>query len=187
LEHGRAIDRTSQTINQNPDSPQDWDKVIVRRWLMEQAGATQLIAQIMGGEVVDLLAEVTAPIAQFIRDHAPEFRLGFGFSKLEKMSNQQLVGILLATCGIRSIRSRRRGTYRVDLVGLELLKAVLRRRQESDPDLLKEDINRGVWISDGDSEKVVNFAEEGKKTAQISLEKQIGMRNINNEINRLCM
>jgi hypothetical protein len=176
LEHGRAIDRTSQTINQNPDSPQDWDKVIVRRWLMEQAGATQLIAQIVGGEVVDLFAEVTAPIAQFIRDHAPEFRLGFGFSKLEKMSNQQLVGILLATCGIRSIRSRRQGSYRVDLAGLELLKMVLRRRQESDPDLLKQDINRGVRILGGDSEKVVHFTEKGKRIAQISPVRQVDMR-----------
>jgi Domain of unknown function (DUF3854) len=147
LSHAKAIDRTATSINRNAANPQDWDKAAVRRWLLEQAEVTQLIDQITTGEVVVMTAEVTAPIAQFVRDHATEFRIGFGFAKLDGMSDQQIVGILLATCGIATRRQRRGSIYRVDQERLSALLNVVKRRQPTDPYLLLIDRESTVWIS----------------------------------------
>jgi hypothetical protein len=133
LSHAKAIDRTATSINRNAENPQDWDKAAVRRWLLEQAEVTQLIAQIAEGEVMVMTVEVTAPIAQCVRDHATEFRVGFGFAKLDGMSDQQIVGILLATCGIATRRQRRGSIYRIDHERLSSLLSVLKRRQPDDP------------------------------------------------------
>jgi hypothetical protein len=134
LSHAKAIDRTATSINCNAENPQDWDKTAVRHWLMAQAGMTTFIAQIMTGEVEQLTPELTTPITQFIRDHSTEFRLGFGFTKLNAMSDQQLIGIMLETCGIKTLRHRRRGTYRIDRTRCTALLEVLQRRQQADPD-----------------------------------------------------
>jgi hypothetical protein len=134
LSHAKAIDRTATSINCNAENPQDWDKTAVRHWLMAQAGMTTFIAQIVTGEVEQLTPELTTPITQFIRDHSTEFRLGFGFAKLNAMSDQQLIGIMLETCGIKTLRHRRRGTYRIDRTRCTALLEVLQRRQQADPD-----------------------------------------------------
>jgi Domain of unknown function (DUF3854) len=152
LSHAKAIDRTATSINRNAENPQDWDKAAVQRWLLEQAEVTQLIAQIAEGEVMVMTAAVTAPIAQFVRDHATEFRIGFGFAKLDGMSDQQIVGILLATCGIATKRQRRGSIYRVDQERLFSLLSVVKRRQPTDPHLLLIDRESTVWIS-SESEK----------------------------------
>lgn len=133
LSHAKALDRTASSINRNAEHPQDWDKAAVRRWLLEMAGMTTLIAQIVAGEVVQLTMEVIAPIGQFIRAHATEFRLGFGYGKLGEMSDQQIVGILLVTCGIKTRRIRRGNRYFVDEAHLGSLLEVLHRRQQTDP------------------------------------------------------
>jgi Domain of unknown function (DUF3854) len=147
LSYAKAIDRTATSINRNAENPQDWDKAAVRRWLLEQAAVTELIAQIAEGEVMVMTAEVTEPIAQFVRDHATEFRIGFGFAKLDGMSDQQIVGILLATCGIATRRQRRGSIYRVDQERLSALLNVVKRRQPTDPHLLLIDRESTVWIS----------------------------------------
>jgi Domain of unknown function (DUF3854) len=147
LSHAKATDRTATSINRNAENPQDWDKAAVRRWLLEQAEVTELIAQIAEGEVMVMTAEVTEPIAQFVRDHATEFRIGFGFAKLDGMSDQQIVGILLATCGIATRRQRRGSIYRVDQERLSSLMSVLKRRQSNDPHHLVIDRESEVWIS----------------------------------------
>ncbi|MBE9033277.1 DUF3854 domain-containing protein [filamentous cyanobacterium LEGE 11480] len=147
LSHATAIERSASSINRNADTPQDWDKSAVRRWLMEQAGMTQLIAQIIAGEVNELTTEMTKPISQFIRNHAAEFRLGFGFTKIGSMSDQQIIGVMLATCGITTKRHRRRGAYSIEPERLAYLLAVLERRQPKDPHPVSDDINSGVWIS----------------------------------------
>jgi Domain of unknown function (DUF3854) len=152
LSHAKAIDRTATSINRNAENPQDWDKAAVRRWLLEQAEVTELIAQIAEGEVMVMTAEVTEPIAQCVRDHATEFRIGFGFAKLAGMSDQQIVGILLATCGIATRRQRRGSIYRVDQERLSALLNVVKRRQPTDPHLLLIDRESTVWIS-SESEK----------------------------------
>jgi hypothetical protein len=152
LSHAKAIDRTATSINRNAENPQDWDKAAVRRWLLEQAEVTALIALIAEGEVTVMTAEVTAPIAQFVRDHATEFRIGFGFAKLDGMSDQQIVGILLATCGIATRRQRRGSIYRIDQERLSSLTSVLKRRQSNDPHHLVIDRESEVWISSESAE-----------------------------------
>ncbi|NJN49098.1 MAG: hypothetical protein HC805_04045 [Alkalinema sp. RL_2_19] len=146
LSHAKAIEHSAKSITQNVETPQDWSRSAVRRWLLEQAGMTTLIAQIVAGEVDELTPELTQSIAQFVRQHATEFRMGFGFSKIDAMSNQQIIGILLSTCDIKTKRHRRRGTYSIDQVHLALLLAVLQRRQPADPHPREEEDRSGVWI-----------------------------------------
>jgi hypothetical protein len=133
LSHGKAIDRTATSINRNAENPQDWDKAAVRRWLLEQAGMTTLITQIVAEEIDQLTAEITQPIAQFIRDHATEFRIGFGVAKIEALPDQQIVGMLLASCGIKTRRKRRGNIYTINQDHLASLLIVLKRRQQADP------------------------------------------------------
>jgi hypothetical protein len=147
LSHAKAIDRTAASINQNAANPQDWDRLAVKRWLLEQAGMTVLIAQIVAGEVVHLGAEITAPIAQVIRNHGTEFRIGFGFTKLDAMSDQQILGILLETCGITTQRKRRGNLYQVEQSRLVRLLTVLERRQPIDPQGQGEVVYSGVRIT----------------------------------------
>jgi hypothetical protein len=102
--------------------------------------------------VMVMTTEITEPIAQFVRDHATEFRVGFGFAKLDGMSDQQIVGILLATCGIATKRQRRGSIYRVDQERLSALLSVLKRRQSNDPHHLVIDRESEVWISSESAE-----------------------------------
>jgi hypothetical protein len=147
LSHAKAIERTAHSINQNPDNPQDWNRTAAQRWLMEQSGATVLIIQIIeeGMEYIEL--ETVDAIAQFIRSQAKAFRIGFGFTKLDRMSDQQIIGILLAHCGIHRKRHRRRGTYSIDHNRLTTLLEVVNRRQQADPDPIEQDDRSGVRIS----------------------------------------
>jgi hypothetical protein len=112
-----------------------------------------------------MTAEVTAPIAQCVRDHATEFRVGFGFAKLDGMSDQQIVGILLATCGIATRRQRRGSIYRIDHERLSSLLSVLKRRQPDDPHHLLIDRESEVWIS---SESAENPQASPKKEQMYS-------------------
>jgi Domain of unknown function (DUF3854) len=146
LSHAKAIDRTASSINRNAENPQDWDKAAVKRWLLEQADVTGLIAAIVEGTVTVMTTEITGPIAQFIRDHATEFRFGFGFAKLSGMADQQIVGILLATCGIATKRQRRGSIYRIDQERLFAILAVLERRFSLDPQHRVIDRDSQVWI-----------------------------------------
>jgi hypothetical protein len=147
LSHAKATERTAKSINQNPENPQDWSRTAAQRWLMEQSGLTTLIAQIVWEGIEFIEMENVGLIAQFIRAHATEFRMGFGFSKLDKMSDQQIMGILLSYCGIHRKRQRRRGTYSIDQARLAHLLEVLNRRQQADPDPLGQDIKSEVGIT----------------------------------------
>jgi hypothetical protein len=146
LSHAKAVDRTASSINRNAENPQDWDKTAVRYWLLEQAGMTTFIAQIVAEEVEKLTAEITQPIAQFVRNHAAEFRIGFGVVKIDALSDQQIVGMLLATCGIATRRQRRGSIYRIDQERLVNMLSVLKRRQQTDPQGVTDDIRQDGWI-----------------------------------------
>jgi hypothetical protein len=159
LSHAKAIDRTATSINRNAENPQDWDKTAVRHWLLEQAGMTTFIAQIVAKEIEKLTAEITQPIAQFIRNHSAEFRIGFGVVKIDALSDQQIVGMLLATCGIATRRQRRGSIYRVDQERLVSLLSVLKRRQQPDPQGVTDDIRQEGWIR-------TNTPENQKPNAQ---------------------
>jgi Domain of unknown function (DUF3854) len=146
LSHAKAIDRTATSINRNAEHPQDWDKAAVRHWLLEQAGMTTFIAQIVAEEIEKLTAEITQPIAQFVRNHAAEFRIGFGVVKIDALSDQQIVGMLLATCGIATRRQRRGSIYRIDQERLVNVLSVLNRRQQTDPQGVTNDVRQDGWI-----------------------------------------
>jgi hypothetical protein len=128
-----ATDRTAGTINRNSDSPQDWSRAAVRSWLHEQSGLGDLARRIASGEVVELTAEVTTPIVEFVRSHAEEFRLACGFRKLADISDQQIIGELLGGVNIPTKRNRRKGTYSVDGVALAAALAIIERRKQGDP------------------------------------------------------
>jgi Domain of unknown function (DUF3854) len=146
LSHAKAVDRTATSINRNAENPQDWDKTAVRHWLLEQAGMTTFIAQIVAKEIEKLTAEITQPIAQFVRNHAAEFRIGFGVVKIDSLSDQQIVGMLLATCGIATRRQRRGSIYRIDQERLVSVLSVLKRRQQTDPQGVTNDVRQDGWI-----------------------------------------
>jgi hypothetical protein len=147
LSHARAIERTANSINQNPENPQDWNRTAAQRWLMEQSGATVLMAQIVGEGLEYIELETVHLIAQFMRNQAMAFRIGFGFTKLDKMSDQQIIGILLAHCGIHRKRHRRRGAYSIDHDRLTTLLEIVNRRQQADPDPLEQNDKSEVGIT----------------------------------------
>jgi hypothetical protein len=138
-----ATDRTAGTINRNASTPQDWSRAALRSWLYEQSGLGHLARQIVAGEVVDLASGHTTPIAQFVRGHGEEFRLAFGFTNTQEMSDQQIVGVMLRGVGIRTKRNRRQETYSIDIEALQALLAIIVRREEADPHPLGLDVNQG--------------------------------------------
>jgi Domain of unknown function (DUF3854) len=147
LSHAQATDRTATSINRNPENPQDWHKAMVQSWLLEQVGMTVFMAAIVAGEVDELTAAMIDPIGQRVRDHASEFELGFGYAKLGKMSNQQMIGILLRHCGIKTRRKRRGNVYSIDQVQLARLLAVLERRRQADPQAEEQQVYSRVRIT----------------------------------------
>lgn len=147
-----ATDQTAATINQNPHSPQDWSKAAVQEWLGQTSGANELIRRIVAGEIETLTSDITAPIAQFIRAHQQEFRLGFGFTKLGQVSDQQIIGQLLSRVGIRTKRNRRKGTYTIQKPILEALLEIIERRRKADPPPEIKETNQTGWIGDRPNE-----------------------------------
>ena len=140
-----ATDRTARTINQNPESPQDWDKASLKIWLFELTGINDLVKAIVSGEVKNLTSEIITPIAQFVRSHPNEFRIAFGFTQLDKISNQQIIGQMLSVVGIRTKRNKRKGFYSVQSERLTVLLTIIDRRQQVDPPLSKLDLNSQGW------------------------------------------
>lgn len=148
LDSAKATDRTASSINQNPDTPQDWSKAAVKAWLFEQSGFSALVRSIVAGEITVLSAKVNAPIADFVRGHAEEFRLAFGFSKLESISDQQIVGQMLRSVGIQSKRvgNRKNHRYEVRKAELEALLAIIERRKKEITPPPTLDLNQGGVI-----------------------------------------
>jgi Domain of unknown function (DUF3854) len=147
-----ATDRTAGTINRNASTPQDWSRAALRSWLYEQSGLGHLARRIVAGEVVDLASGHTTPIAQFVRGHGEEFRLAFGFTNTQEMSDQQIVGVMLRGVGIRTKRNRRQETYSIDIEALQALLAIIVRRKEADPHPLGLDINQGCGSASNSSQ-----------------------------------
>jgi Domain of unknown function (DUF3854) len=142
-----ATDRTARTINQNPESPQDWDKAAVQIWLAEVTGFNDLVRSIVSGEIENLTTEVITPIAESVRSHPQEFRMAFGFTKLDTISNQQILGQMLSKVGIKTKRQKRKGFYSVDKARLDLFLRIIDRRKQTDPPLSKLDLNPDGWTA----------------------------------------
>lgn len=140
-----ATDRTARTINQNPESPQDWDKATLKIWLFAMTGFNDLVKAIVSGEIKNLTSEIIAPIAQVVRSHPQEFRVAFGFTQLDKISDQQIIGQMLSVVGIRTKRNKRKGFYSIQSDRLAVLLTIIDRRQQIDPPLSKLDLNSQGW------------------------------------------
>lgn len=125
-----ATEQTASSINQNPSSPQDWHKAAVKSWLFEHSDFSTLVKGITAGSIERLDPEVIEPICQFVRTHSREFQLVFGFFKLDKISNQQIIGQMLATLGIRTQR-RGKGEnahYKIKKTELDALLVIVNQR-----------------------------------------------------------
>jgi hypothetical protein len=120
---------------------------VAQRWLLEQSGMIQLVSQLVFKEVTEFTAETNAPISQFVRCHPTEFRIGFGYTKLDKLSDQQIVGTLLGYYGLSTKRHRRRETYSIDSDRLDLLLSILERRQKADPQGQCNQTTPPLWIT----------------------------------------
>ncbi|NJR70448.1 MAG: DUF3854 domain-containing protein, partial [Synechococcales cyanobacterium CRU_2_2] len=128
-----ATQHTASTINQNPDTPQDWSRTAVTNWLIEKSGFAALARRIYAGEVVHITDTDRQPIADFVRQNPNEFWLALGFKNLAAMSDQQIIGQLARSAGIRTKRNRRQNTYSVDISHLERVRAIIEQRKMGDP------------------------------------------------------
>ena len=133
-----ALERTAKSIEQNPTTPQDWDRAELRRELIDCSGAGDLIRQIWQGKVTHLTADIVDPIAATIRGTlANDFKLTTGFKNLDKISDNQIVFSILDWVGIRRRIQQRRiegkptREYFVDTTHLKKLKIIVERRFQS--------------------------------------------------------
>ncbi|NJN48631.1 MAG: DUF3854 domain-containing protein [Alkalinema sp. RL_2_19] len=134
-----AETKSVNSIELNPDTPQDWSKAVVQYQLLEMSGMGQLIRDIYAGLVTELDSEQVGTIAAYLQAHPQEFQLAFGFSNVGKVAPMQAVTTVLDWCAIkRTVHRRREGgevlrIYRIDAAHLSFLQSLLERRQAPDP------------------------------------------------------
>jgi len=152
---GLAEEVTSKTINKNATTPQDWNPIAVKAWLLEQSGAAAAIRRIAAGEITSIDSDTVEAIASFIRAHQKEFRIAFGFRCLDKMSDQQIIGEILSRHGIKTKRCGNKNNlrYEVDKPHLEAMLAIIERRKTAIAPLEEEGLNqRGAIPENTDPE-----------------------------------
>jgi Domain of unknown function (DUF3854) len=158
--------KSAGSIEQNPETPQDWSKAVVQHQLLDMSGARQLISEIYSGAVVELEPEHVGSIASYLQSHPQEFQLAFGFSNIHKVSPMQAVTTVLNWCGIKRSVHRRRieggvlRIYRIDQERLTFLQTLLAQRGEPDPALLVNHQIRGAG-SDQNSSCELSKADQG--------------------------
>jgi hypothetical protein len=149
LDAKKAESRTVQSIQTNPNTPQDWVPTALQRFIFEESGALELVLKIWRGEIVELTEELIQPIALFLKHHSQDIKLAFNFSNINTVSDRQAVFLLLDWCGIQRCSRRRRvegrpiRRYFVDMEHLSKLKAIFERRCHDDPPVHIVDINEG--------------------------------------------
>jgi Domain of unknown function (DUF3854) len=142
--------KSAGSIEQNPETPQDWSKAVVQHQLLDMSGARQFIGEIYSGAVVELEPERVGPISSYLQSHPQEFQLAFGFSNIDKVSPMQAVTTVLNWCGLKRSVHRRRieggvlRIYRIDQERLAFLQTLLAQRGETDPALLFNNQIRGA-------------------------------------------
>ena len=138
-----AAQRTARSINQNPETPQDWKPDVVRVWLLEQSGAAEMIRKIAAGEIERLPSDQVQSIAIFVRSHSTEFRIAFGFRSVQLLSDQQILGEILSRHGIRTVRCGNRNNRRYEVLKpeLETFLAIIKRRRNEVPSPDKEQVD----------------------------------------------
>ncbi len=155
-----ATEKTANTINQTPSTPQDWNKAALQRWLLAQTGAIELLENIWNGKITELTPDLIEAVAPKIQSYPKEFKIAFGFSNVDKVAPMQAIATLLDWCGIarQSRRARVDGKiirrYLIDKAHLEKLKAIVQRRSQADPSPQEIDQNKG-----GGSSQTLQFPD----------------------------
>ncbi len=143
-----AEEVSAASINQNPDTPQDWKNVKLQQWVYQQSGASKLIHSIWAGEITALSDELVSPIGQWLKRYAKDAAIALNFSGIARVSERQAAFLLLDKCGLtrHSQRARSDGKvirlYFVDVDNLARLKSIVGRRQSADPSVQTIDLNR---------------------------------------------
>lgn len=139
LSAATAEARTVKSMELNPDTPQDWNRARLQHEIIERSGAGALIRLIWNnsGDPLNLSDELIAPIAQFLRVHAKEFEIAFGFRNLAKVGDRQAVGVILDWMGLkrqsnpeRIDTKKTKRFYTIDPIVLAKLKSIVGRRTE---------------------------------------------------------
>jgi hypothetical protein len=139
LNEALAEAKSAGSVEQSPETPQDWSKAVVQHRLLDMSGARQLIGEIYSGAVAELEPGRVGTIASYLQSHPQEFQLAFGFSHIHKVSPMQTVTTVLNWCGIKRSVHRRRTEggvlriYRIDQERLAFLQNLLAQRGETDP------------------------------------------------------
>jgi hypothetical protein len=145
---GLAEEVTSKTINKNATTPQDWNPIAVKAWLLEQSGAAAEIRRIAAGEITSIDSDTVEAIASFIRAHQKEFRIAFGFRSLDKTSDQQIIGEILSRHVIKTKRTGNKNNlrYEVDKPHLQAILAIIERRKTAIAPPVVQGLNQGGAI-----------------------------------------
>ncbi|MEP0898462.1 DUF3854 domain-containing protein [Leptolyngbya boryana FACHB-1624] len=143
-----ATKRTARSIEQNPETPQDWKPDAIEVWLLEQSGAADLIRSIAVGAIERLPVDQVQSISAFVRSHSIEFRLAFNFRKVESLSDQQIIGEILSRHGIHTQRRGNRNNLRYEVCKpeLETLLAIIERRRKGITPLAEIEVDLGGAI-----------------------------------------
>jgi hypothetical protein len=171
--------KSAGSIEQNPETPQDWSKAVVQHQLLDMSGARQLVSEIYSGAIAELEPERVGPIASYLQSHPQEFQLAFGFSNIDKVSPMQAVTTVLNWCGLKRSVHRRRieggvlRIYRIDQECLVFLQTLLAQRGEPDPALLLNNQIRGAGSDENSSYDLpktdqVHYLSEKRKNEQIN-------------------
>ena len=147
LDAGKAMAHTTESIDLNASTPQDWSKAAAQSEIVENSGAGNLIRKIYSGEITRLTPELIEPIHQFSQDNPTDFKEGFGWNGAKNISPMKTIGVILDWVGIerQSHRKRSEGkinrVYSVKADRLEWLKSVVERRLQGDPHVDNLDVN----------------------------------------------
>ena len=140
LHPDQAIDRTRRSIETSPTTPQDWKTDAGKSYLLEISGAADLIRKLVHRELEEWRNDDIAAIVTFMRENPLAFKIAFGYSKLDKIADQQIFGKIIHTLGLKTKRFRRRNTYALQESLLETLLTIVKRRQDKDPPISSIDL-----------------------------------------------
>jgi len=150
-----AIQATLDSIEKNPESPQDWSRADWQIHVLYASGAADLILEIWNeGGQADFQSQARIdPICDWLTRNKDQFRLA-GFGSIE-VSDRQLIATLLDWVGFDRTKKKQRvngnptWVYAIDLEHLEILKSIINRRVEATPESVPPPLTnpsyRGGW------------------------------------------
>jgi hypothetical protein len=118
-----------RSIEKSPRCPWDWKLSDLRIKTLEISGVNSLIRSLLAGDLGAYSCEAVAEIAATIRGNDRSFQRAMGWKRsLEKATDAQLVGELLATVGIRTTRRGSEKTRVIDIDSLDALRSIVQTR-----------------------------------------------------------